>query len=263
MKTGGLSGLEGYETVDHPGAVALALPDVVPWVRYTLEGGHSLHREAGRDRGALELPGRAPVWVIPSRGKRGGSHWVVRHFSRGGKVFPFLLGDRFLRLGTPRPFHEVAVSEGARARGVPTPRVLAAAVYPSPPFYRGDLVTEHVQDAIDLVEALFDDRKRGAGGSGERLDSLRAAGGLIRTLSRAGVRHKDLHAGNILLRFRGSSPTPFVLDLDRSEVLPHGGGVDPAPMLRRLGRSIRKWEGRTGLHLTDREWEILERSARE
>jgi len=68
---------------------------------------------------------------------------------------------------------------------VPTPRIMAAAVYAKGIFYRGDLVTEFVPQAVDLVEALFNARRRGAAGAGERLDALRASGALLRLMARA------------------------------------------------------------------------------
>ena len=221
----------------------------------------SLYEAAAGERNVLDLPGREPVFSIPEKGsKRGGAggRWAVRHFSRGGRVLPSLLGDRYLRLGTPRPFHELWVSEGARSRGIPTPRILAAAVYATALFYRADLVTEFVPDSTDLVDTLFDPQRKGLGGASERLEALKAAGALIHALGKAGIRHGDLHAGNILLQWRGTVPRSHILDLDRSRLLPEGSRASVGSMLYRLKRSLRKSEGRTGLRLTEREWATLD-----
>jgi 3-deoxy-D-manno-octulosonic acid kinase len=164
-------------------------------------------------------------------------------------------------MGDPRPLQETRVSEEARERGIPTPRVMAAAIYPLGWFYRGDLVTEYVDEASDLVEALFDTRRKGAGGAAERLDALKAAGALIRTMARAGLRHRDLHAGNVLLQWEGTFPRALILDLDQAQVLPRGKSTSVGPMVRRLEHSLRKWEARTGLRLSDREWSSLEGAA--
>jgi tRNA A-37 threonylcarbamoyl transferase component Bud32 len=169
-----------------------------------------------------------------------------------------MLGDRYLRSRTIRPYHEAEASEAARARAVPTPRVVAAAMYPAGPFYRADMVTEFIPGASDLVEALFDTRRRGAGGAAERLDSLRAAGDLIRQMARAGLRHRDLHAGNILLQWEGATPRPYLLDLDRCVVGNPGRPISPASMHRRLRRSLSKWERRARVRITEREWQTLE-----
>lgn len=258
--------LPGFQWVDHPGANVLARSEATPWVRYILESGDSLHAAAASDRAALRLEGREPVFVIPAKipqdqERSAPARWAVKRYARGGKVLPVLLGDRFLRLGTPRPFLETRVSEGARERGVPTPRIMAAAVYPRGPLYRGDLVTEFVPDAADLVEALFDTRRKGAAGAAERLDALKAAGSLIRTLARAGLQHGDLHAGNILLQWEGIVPQAMILDLDSARLLGPGTRSATGPMLRRLKHSLGKWEARTGLRLSDREWATLEEAA--
>jgi tRNA A-37 threonylcarbamoyl transferase component Bud32 len=176
---------------------------------------------------------------------------------------PAVLGDRYIRLGRVRPFHEVEASEAARERGISTPLVVAAALYPAGPFYRADLVTVFIPNAADLVEALFDSRRKGAGGAAERLDSLQAAGGLVRRLAAAGIRHRDLHARNILLDWQGAAPTPHLLDLDRCDVGPPGIPQSATSMHQRLRRSLRKWERRTGIHISAKEWETLDRAVGE
>ena len=258
--------LPGFQELDHAGARVLTRAEAAPWVRYVLEGGASLHAAAASDRKAVILEGRRPVFIIPAklppeRRQGAAAHWAVKRFARGGKVLPALLGDRYLRIGDPRPHQETLVSEEARERGISTPRIMAAAVYPLGWFYRGDLVTEYVDEASDLVETLFDTRRKGAGGAAERLDALKAAGSLIRTMARTGLRHGDLHAGNVLLQWEGTVPRALILDLDQAQVLPRGKSTSVGPMLRRLEHSLRKWEGRTGLRLSDREWSSLEGAA--
>jgi len=134
---------------------------------------------------------------------------------------------------------------------------LAAAVYLDGPFYRGDLVTEFVPDAPDLVEVLFDTRRKGAGGALERMEALRASGALVRTMASAGLKHRDLNASNILLQWKGTAPQAMILDLDLSRLNPAGIPAAWGPMAQRLRRSLRKWEGRTGLRLSEGEWDTL------
>lgn len=283
-----------FQCVEGPGALVLAREEAVGWVRSALERGGTLYQAASAKAQGLPLEGRRPLFVIPSqasgsaepghsvrvedsaqgaRGREPGhsitgregtpepERWVVRHYARGGPPFPRLLGDRYLRVGAVRPFHELEASQEARARGINTPRIVAAAMYPRGPFYRADLVTVFVPGATDLVASLFHNSRKGAGGAMERRDALLAAGDLIRHLASRGLRHRDLHAGNILLEWRGVAPRPLLVDLDRCQVMPDGTEVSPLPMYRRLRRSLRKWERRTGLRISEGEWESLERAA--
>lgn len=249
----------------------MARPEAVGWIRYVLESGKGIHLAASLDKEVLQMEGRDSVYVIPSKASRSGdasegrpvppgTRWAVRHYSRGGRLVSRLLKDRYLRSGPIRPYHEVAASEEARRRGVPTPRVVAACLYPTRIFYRADLVTEFVHNASDLVMALFSTHKKGAGGALERMDALRASGELIRLMAEASVRHRDLHAGNILLKWEGASPRPHLLDLDRCEVGRRGKPVPAKPMQQRLERSLRKWESRTGIRITEKEWKTLDRA---
>ena len=255
----------GFALVEHPGARVWATSEARAWVRYVLEGGQTLYQAGAADRDGFQVAGRLPVYVIPAKvpkEKRADEEerWAVRHYARGGRVFSKVLGDRYLRIGSIRPFHEAEASEAARNRGIPTPRVLAAAVYPEGPFYRADLITDFIPGSSDLVEALFDTSRKGLGGAVERQDALRTAGELIRRMAEAGIRHQDIHAGNILLEWQGAAPRPHLLDLDRCQVAPSGRSLSPDPMLKRLQRSLRRWENHTGLKISDKEWNVLERA---
>ncbi|MCJ7630077.1 MAG: hypothetical protein MUO50_17015 [Longimicrobiales bacterium] len=263
MSTGSRWACPGFEVVEYPGARVLARREVVPWVRSVLASGQGLHAASAGDRAALRVEGRDPVFIIPaklSKGAGSGDRWAVRHYTRGGRFLPALLGDRYARSGRVRPYHEVAASEAARERGIPTPKVMAAAMYPAGFFYRADLVTAFVPNASDLVDALFDTQRKGAGGAAERLDSLRAAGELLRHMAEAGLRHRDIHARNILLEWQGGTPRPHLLDLDRCDVRPEGVLLSPTSMHLRLRRSLRKWEHRTGIHISGKEWETLDQA---
>jgi len=159
----------GFEVVEHLGARILARPEAVPWVRFVLESGKSLHTASAEDKDALRLEGRFPVFVIPAKisgsgEATAGSRWAIRHFARGGRFVSAVLQDRYFRTPPVRPYHEIKASEEARKRSISTPRVVAAATYTDGPFYRADLVTDFISNTSDLVDALFDTRRKGAGG---------------------------------------------------------------------------------------------------
>jgi 3-deoxy-D-manno-octulosonic acid kinase len=213
------------------GAAAFATPEVEAWVRGTIGRGERLHEAAAREAVAV-LHGRGPVPVVTtSRGR-----WLVRRYHRGGRVAAPLLGDRYLRLGLARPLREARASDEVRRRGIPTPRVMAGAVYPAGLFYRADLVTEFVADAVDLARLLFEEERDPA----ERTEVLRGVGRLIARTAAAGIEHADLNAKNVLLDWSAGGPMPLLLDLDRCRVLPPGVRGDPAPMVERLTRSLLK-----------------------
>ena len=79
-------------------------------------------------------------------------------------------------------------------------------------------------------------------------------------MAAAGLRHRDLHARNILLEWLGAAPLPHLLDLDRCDVGPEGVPVPVTPMHQRLRRSLLKWERRTGLRISEKEWETFDQA---
>lgn len=190
------------------------------------------------------LTGRGEVHVVPA--PVGGGRWAIRHYHRGGAVAP-LLGDRYLRLGTPRPDRELAMGRALDAAGVPTPRHIGGAVYRHGVWYRGDLVTEYVPDSRDLAAVLF-----GGASPFDPAAAMRAAGSLVRRLHDGGVVHRDLNLKNILIAGPergasgdGGSIRALILDLDRASVRGRVGERARRRMLDRFWRSARKWEGRT------------------
>lgn len=249
-------------------AHVLARPEARTWVESALDRHGTLHRAASRSRDHIRMEGRGTVYAVPAPrdeidavlGSRD-PRWAIRHYRRGGWMAP-LLGDRYLRIGAPRPFREMSVSDEIRARRIPTPRVVAAAVYPSGLFYRADLVTTYVPDALELAEVLFDPGRRGVSGSVDRRQALSEAGALIRKMARAGVLHPDLNAKNVLLEWTGGAPQGHLLDLDRCRVV-EGPRPDAARTMHdRLRRSMRKLEKKTGLGLAPGDMKALDRGVR-
>ena len=267
--------LEGFERVPSGMGEVWSRPEARAWAQRALDAGLTLFQAARGLSGATVLEGRGPVYVIPrqapsssregAQGTGSGAEpsplWVVRHYRRGGWIAP-LLGDRYLRFGVARPLRELRSSEAARARGVRTPRVVAAAVYGGALFTRGDIVTEYVSRSEDLAEVLFGEKRQGLGGAVDRREALIAAGHLIRGLSEAGVSHPDLNAKNILMEWIGAAPQAHLVDLDRCKVIAEGARLRPDPMHERLRRSLRKWERRMGVKLAENEWRFLDDAVR-
>jgi 3-deoxy-D-manno-octulosonic acid kinase len=246
---------DGYERVSSGAAEAFALGGLSEWAGSVLAGG-TLHAWAGARPGAIELRGRGAAYSVAAE-TGDAVRWVVRHYRRGGAVAS-LLGDRYLAVGTPRPWTEARASAEARARGIPTPHVVAGAIYPAGLFYRADLLTEEVAEARPLAGVVFGPDAANPAG---RAAALRAAGRLARRLSDARVVHRDLNANNILLVGAEGPFEAHAIDLDGCRTLPLDGPPVGRSMIRRLERSLRKLGGRAGSELTDGDWASLAEGA--
>ncbi len=265
---------EAYVPLRGEGERAWVRREVVDWARPLVEAGRPLHAWARDAEGARPLSGRGTVWDVPApvRGPDRRDRWAVRHYWRGGAVAP-LLGDRYLKVGEPRPVLELAAAEHVRSRGISTPAVIAGAVYPAGPFqYRADLVTEMIPDAVDLGLLLFgaaalkdgapeDARAEAPQPADDDLAhaALEAAGGLVREMERAGIYHPDMNARNILLTREGGEVRAHLLDLDRCQCRERGVPVPVGPMRERLRRSLTKLGARAGRELDEGRREALAR----
>ncbi|HEU4631701.1 MAG TPA: lipopolysaccharide kinase InaA family protein, partial [Gemmatimonadaceae bacterium] len=200
-----------------------------------------------------ELQGRGIVHAVPL--PEHGPRVVVRHARHGGLLAP-LTGDRFL--APTRAPHELRVAVRLADAGVPTPRVVAYAVYPAGPgLRRADVATAEIAGGLDLPAAL-------AAWPEARAELLHAVGQLIATLGRAGARHPDLNVKNVLLTPGSSTTAPqaYVLDVDRVRFRAPGDAATSEANVRRLLRSARKWGARHGTLLDAAEMAALRHDAR-
>jgi 3-deoxy-D-manno-octulosonic acid kinase len=236
-----------------PNGWGFASDEAREWATDVLSAARRFRDVAEADPDALVLRGRGAVWAI----RHGDLRWVVRPYRRGGLLAAPLLGDKHLRWGTPRPLAEAFASAEVLSRGVPTPRVLAGAIYPAGAFYRADLVTEYVPDSRDLASALF-----GGEPDSVRRDALTSSGRLVGEMARAGVEHPDLNARNILLVGAARSGATL-LDLDRCRLRPAGSPTSPAKMLARLERSLAKIAGVHGVSVEPSDLSLLRAAALE
>jgi 3-deoxy-D-manno-octulosonic acid kinase len=240
----------GYVVERERGVEIVALPSVIGVVRDAVAGAGTLYGWAWRS-GGRSFTGRGAAWSVATPH----GDWVVRHYRRGGAVAR-VLGDRYVRAGEPRPLRELRASVLARSRGVATPEVVAALVYPSGLVYRADLATTWVQDSADLAETVLG---TGRASAEVRLAAWRATGALLRVAFAAGVEHADLNLRNILIRRTGDDVAALLLDLDRAVV--HGRAVGDdvrRSMLERLHRSRRKLESAAGVHVSAEELAALD-----
>ena len=231
---------DGFVQSPVQGSVVVARREAFERVRDAIEMAGSLPRWAAAQDPARRLEGRGTAWCVEGSA---GEDWVIRHYRRGGAM-AWLLGDRYLRLGVRRPFHELHVSQEARVRGVATPAVVAAVVHDAGLFYSADLVTVHIPDSADLAAVTFESPGREPA---ERIAAWRAAGELVRHAAEEGLRHVDLNLKNILIGGMGAPvPRAWLIDLDRARIgrpLPVAGRN---AMVARLHRSREKLERKFG-----------------
>jgi tRNA A-37 threonylcarbamoyl transferase component Bud32 len=241
----------GFERLLLGHAVAVARSDVAVSVRGSLlnaDGTRStLHEFAARHPGARQLAGRGTAYAVtlPQSSVR----VVVRHNYRGGLFAP-LIHDRFL--SPTRAPRELEVSLALTKLGVNTPEVMAYALYPPGGLLqRSDVCSREIPGSRDLAHVLTQE------GADARRAALAATADLVARMSRAGARHPDLNAKNVLL----TSEQAYVLDVDRVAL---GGKLDQVLMgnLNRLSRSLRKWRDRFHAHISEREISEIETTAR-
>jgi 3-deoxy-D-manno-octulosonic acid kinase len=168
--------------------------------------------------------GRGAAWMVETPAGAG----VLRHYRRGGAMAR-LLGDRYWWRGAvhTRPWREFQLLQDLYGQGLPVPQALAAHYRRHGLFYRADLLTRRLPQALTLAELLR------AG----QLDAplMRQAGHTIARFHRAGAWHADLNAHNILR----SGGEFYLIDFDRGELRPAAAGWQ-LQNLARLRRSLLK-----------------------
>ena len=241
----------GFERLLLGHAVAVARSDVAFSIRRALvsaDGSRStLHEYATRHPGARLMQGRGATYAVPL--PQSADRVVIRHNRHGGLFGP-LTGDRFLS-PTRAPL-ELETSLQLARLGVRTPEILAYALYPpGGVVQRADVCSREIANGRDLADILTKE------GAPERSAALAATAQLLASLARAGARHQDLNAKNVLLTYESA----YVLDVDR---VTFGAKQDQVfeRNLARLARSLRKWRDRFSAKIAERDIAELESSAR-
>jgi 3-deoxy-D-manno-octulosonic acid kinase len=188
-----------------------------------------LYDAASADSGAKPISGRGIAYAI----RLDLDPWLVRHYRRGGMIAR-VLNDRYAPTGN-RAVAELKASIVARARGIPTPEVVAAICYPTPLYARFDIAVQFIDHSRDLAQVLFEDRVVSARDIGK-------AAALIRTMIKGGLLHADLNLKNILI----APDRAYVLDLDRCTVVEEATRHGAETMRKRFMRSLSKWESKSG-----------------
>ena len=241
----GPSAPPGYESFVVGRAQVVARAELADDARAALAGA-TLHEWASRQPGARAMQGRATAWATRFPG---GAEIVVRHSRHGGLLAPI---TRDLFVAPTRAPHELSAALRLAAAGVPTPEVVAYAVYPATGrLARADIVTR-LLDGTALPEVWP---------ATLTLDQtwvlVEAIAKLLELLRQAGAHHPDLNVRNVLILDAASAPTAAVLDVDRV-VFGSPGDVGTAERnLNRLLRSMGKEHIGFRTNLTSRQVQRL------
>ena len=242
----------GYVRLDERRGVIVARADVADGLRDALQAAPpdapTLHGYAARAPTAREMQGRGVAYALALPGT--GLRAVVRHNRHGG-LLRSLTGDLFR--GATRAPKELDIAVGLAELNIPTPAVLAYAIYPAGAgFSRSDVVTAEVPDARDFGDVLL--------ATNDDQEGREAAWGAVETLldemRESGVLHRDLNVKNILLRGNGEKPQAWLLDVDRVQF----GWLPPEADEKnrsRLARSVEKWRDTRGLRASATEIDAL------
>ncbi len=241
----------GYTRFAARDATVVARNDATSGVRAALTDVRTLHCWASTLPGAKAFQGRATAWG--ARLPNSSIDVVVRHALHGG-FFAALTGDRFFSPG--RAPWELAVSERLREAGVPTPAVIAYALYPAGPgLCRCDVATKRLPEGGDLPDLWRD------ADVATRAAILNATGTLLRSLAAVRAVHPDLNAKNVYLSSHKDTWRAYVLDVDRITFLSPGDTRAADRNRARLVRSLRKFRTKHGLPVSEEDVETLERLA--
>ena len=173
------------------------------------------HENLPLDNSASKRIGRGAVRIATLKN---GQKVVIRQFLRGGILAKlnrdyFLLPSRLARgssLTHSRPYLELIALSSLRAQNVAVPRPVAVLVRRLRGLaYHGWIVTELIEDAHNLL-ALVNDRPY------RELRQLVHQGGTVaKGMLAAGVVHRDLHLGNLLVTPQGLT----LIDFDKADIV--------------------------------------------
>ncbi|MFT3805353.1 3-deoxy-D-manno-octulosonic acid kinase [Arenimonas sp.] len=168
--------------------------------------------------------GRGAAWFV--RGVFGAG--VLRRYRRGGWA-AYVSDDAYWWRGETevRSLREFALLQRLRDKGLPVPAPIAAMYLRRGPLYRTAILVERIPDVRSFVDCVQADAAAAPWG---------AVGAAIGHCHRAGARHADLNAHNVLV---DQARKPWLIDWDKGtmESAPGDWCID---VLNRLERSLRK-----------------------
>jgi len=202
-----------------PGRAA-GLPDAViaeKWLEACLNGDNP-------------TSGRAPTRTETLANNQPKIH--IRRSLHGGWLGPLWRG---YRAGLGRLKSEIELTARLHAAGAPVPEPAFIIAKRDGILWRAAFCTVHIEDAVDAIRFLQ------SGPQNATLqNAAQAAGRAVANLHRLGLRHGDLHLGNLLIREQQPDCQAWVIDLDGSHLGPPLSAKEKRRQLDRLCRSLKK-----------------------
>lgn len=237
----------GYQSQRVGDATLVATDDTIDALAAVITQHKTLYTWARQVQQPRALRGRAPVFVasIPSHND---ITIVVRHAWHGGLLAP-LTRDVYRR--PSRAPRELQMSERLRRSGIPTPAIVAYALYDAGPgLVRVDVASRYIADSYDFAAVLAQHAP-----DIDRISAFDALKVLLGNLARNQVVHPDLNIKNVLLFRDAERLAAAVLDVD---VVEHSINESPAAVhvrnVARLARSMRKAPAQFGIQITPDEY---------
>ncbi len=196
----------GYARKQVRDAIVVAHGSVMSYFDEMLYDHRTLYEWAAAQPSKRAMQGRTTAWAVSLPDVDVGV--VVRHSTHGG-MLGGVTKDVFRN---PRAQDELRISWTMRHVGIPTPRILGYALYPTlgGQFFRADVVTREIGESADLERVLnsgvpvFDQKK-----------CIEATLTLLRRLARTWAYHPDLNMKNVLLApSESGDPIAYALDVD-------------------------------------------------
>ncbi|WP_133405246.1 3-deoxy-D-manno-octulosonic acid kinase [Parashewanella tropica] len=187
--------------------------------------------------------GRHTTWFIQGADTK---QWVLRHYWRGGLMAKFSR-DLYLYTGREytRPMAELRLLAHMIQLDLPVPRPVAAKIERTGLWYRGDILIERIDNAVDLHGLLS---------SSNMDDALwQQLGATIARFHRLGIYHADLNIKNILW----DKQQFYLIDFDRGEIRKPSSSWQQSNIAR-LRRSFDKEKAKLPeLAFNEQDWQQL------
>jgi len=194
--------------------------------------------------------GRGTTWFVQYNDKNceQEKHWVLRHYYRGGLIGK-IINDSYLFTSqkNTRAAREFTLLTHMQTLALPAPKPIAYRITRHGIFYRADLLSSRIENALDLVAIL----------SKQKLsDELwRNIGVTIKHFHDHNIYHHDLNAHNILI---DNNENVFLIDFDRGEIKTSNPVSWQQANMARLQRSfLKELKQLPNFHWQARDWQLL------